>query len=48
MKWSKNGYKLLKFAQKIFADLFGYSIAEFDMRDPLSFLVNLCYTVNDR
>ena len=30
MKQSRNGYKLSKFVQKIFADLFGYSPVEFE------------------
>ena len=30
MKQSRNGYKLSKFVQKIFADLFGYSSAKFE------------------
>lgn len=30
MKQSRNGYKLSKFPQKILADLFVYSIANFD------------------
>ena len=34
MKQNRNGYKLSKFVQKIFADLFVYSGAVFELSSP--------------
>jgi len=47
MKQNRNGYKPSKIAQKMFADLFVYCIAHFDMRKSLPFLIDLWYTISE-
>lgn len=38
MEWSENHYKLLQMIEKIFADLFVYSDADFDMHGKEQFI----------